>query len=184
MTMFLFVFTRNKHLTINALTLTCQKISRSLIFTQLFYPGCQNTVTGCVRPGAAVFSVATIHYLLSVVVRIWEQSRQLRVTTWPPDTGHGPWRAEGSTNPSGPHHRVHTDKLFVGSEGNSGNECKDLLNSMRYPQAPEPCEQPTVVSAAPLLRHHRRGHRQGGGQVGAVQYSTVQCSTVQCSTVQ
>ena len=74
---------------------------------------------------------------------------------------------------------VHTDKLFVGSEGNSGNECKDLLNSMRYPQAPEPCEQPAVVSAAPLLRHHRRRHRQGGGQVGAVQYSTVQYSKVQ-----
>ena len=81
-----------------------------------------------------------------------------------------------------------TAQLFVGSEGNSGNECKDLLNSMRYPQAPEPCEQPAVVSAAPLLRHHRRGHRQGGGQVGAVpsgQYSasTVQYSTVQYSTI-
>ena len=46
-------------------------------------------------------------------------------------------------------------------------------------QAPEPSEQPAAVGAASLLRHHRRGHRQGGGQVGAVQYS--QYSTVQYS---
>ena len=109
------------------------------------------------------------------------------VTSYHLTSGHGT-RAMASRRQYEPFRSTpqstHRQKLFVGSEGNSGNECKDLLNSMRYPQAPEPCEQPAVVSAAPLLRHHRRGHRQGGGQVGAVQYSTVQYSAVQYSTVQ
>ena len=65
----------------------------SLIFTQLFYPGCQNTVTGCVRPGAAVCGVATICCLL-----LSASGKRLASYKLPPDlrtrdTGNGEQKA-------------------------------------------------------------------------------------------
>ena len=65
----------------------------SLIFTQLFYPGCQNTVTGCVRPGAAVCGVATICCLLLSASGNSLGSYELQPDLRTRDTGHGEQKA-------------------------------------------------------------------------------------------